>query len=368
MSISKNVFHKRLEKLFALMKREEVAAMIIECPLDLFYLTGLKLSCGILLVHQKERALFLDGRYIDVARQNSFFSVRAREEGEFSKYFATISCKQGERIGFDQEKCSYANYLVWEKRLEKSQATLKGVPSLVKELRMIKESRELLAIRKSAALLWEGFEAARLELKEGIREREVAFFFEMFSKKRGATALSFDPIVAFGANSAFPHHITGERTLQKGDLVLLDLGVMVDGYASDMTRVLFFGSPQEKLSHLYQIVLRAQTAALSLCKEGARGSDLDRAAREVMQEEGVEKHYLHSLGHGIGLEVHESPRLSISSSQEVVLREGMVVSIEPGLYLPDIGGVRIEDMVVITKNGYESFFPKVSLKEAFLDG
>lgn len=349
------------------MVKENVDLLIIESPTDLYYLTGLKLSKGRALIHKKKSMLAVDGRYRDAAKKGSPFKVVELTDKKMLELFETSDFRQVRVVGFDKDAFSYADYLSLKQLLSASKKRrklttsfkLKGLASPVGKLRMIKDSHEIALIEKSAQLLWKGFSFIQKELREKVSEKEIAFAFETYCKKQGAEKLSFDPIIAFGSHTASPHHVTGERRLKLGELVLIDIGVVVNGYASDMTRMIFFGDVPKQLRELFSIVKKAQEAALASCGPGVKGKVLDEAARQVMADAGLEKHYLHSLGHGIGLNVHEPPRLSIAHPN-VVLEEGMVVSIEPGLYLSGVGGARYEDMVVITKSGYRNLFPQNS--------
>ncbi len=365
MTISANSFARRLEKLRSELASLKVDALVIERPLDLAYLTGLKLSAGKLLVHSKETLLAVDGRYRDHAQKQAPVPVIDATKKALLGAFDRPSWKKVRTVGFDAHAFSYKDYLTWKALLAATKKArrittafkLKPLDHPILNLRLIKDEAELRLIEKSAALLWKGFQKIKASLREGMSEQELAVAFEMYCKKEGASSLSFDPIIAFGSNSAFPHYVTGKRRLKRGDLVLIDIGVIVDGYASDMTRVLFFGPSSPRLKKIFSVVKKAQEAALALCKPGVRGSALDAAARAVMAAEGWEEHYLHTLGHGIGLEVHEPPRLSIHHP-DVILKPGMVVSIEPGLYFPNLGGARYEDMVIITSSGHRNLFPQ----------
>lgn len=325
-----------------------VEGFIIEHPTDLAYFTGMRVSRGRLLVGPKTVTLFVDGRYRDVAKKQSPYPVKTLTEQALRE--ALVKLKGVKRYGFDTS-LSVAAHQTLKKAFVKR--TLKGVdhPTLV--VRAIKDRSELLLLQKSAALLWKGFLYLRKRLRVGVQEDALAREFEFYVKERGAEALSFEPIVAFGDHSALPHHRSGQRKLKRGDIVLLDLGVVLNGYASDMTRVVFFGDVSPRMQEIYAVVRKAHQAALDKCKAGEKVAHLDQAAREIMGKE--EKHFIHALGHGIGLDVHEFPRISKESTKEV-LQEGMVITIEPGLYLPGIGGVRYEDMVVITKSGYRNLF------------
>ncbi|MES2122808.1 MAG: M24 family metallopeptidase, partial [Chlamydiota bacterium] len=197
------------------------------------------------------------------------------------------------------------------------------------------------------------------EIKAGISEKELALIFEVFCLQNGAEAMAFDPIVAFGPNSAMPHYRSQDVPLCKGDIVLIDIGVVREKYHSDMTRVHFFQGADPEMQRLYAIARKAQRKALEHCRPGVRVGMLDEAARDVLRDEGVEELFVHSLGHGIGLETHEYPRIKATGeSKDMHLEVGMAITVEPGLYIPGKGGVRYEDTVVITPNGYRNFYPE----------
>jgi Xaa-Pro aminopeptidase len=338
------VFSSRAEKVQRLFKGWSVEGCLIENPLDLFYLTGLKMSAGALLISEKKIALFVDGRYIEFAKKASPFTVYPLKE---------IASHVGKITAFDSHWTTFDRF----ERLQKWGTEWKPISGPLKMIRAIKEKKEIVALEKSAKLLWKGFLYLKKQLKVGVTEKEVAFEFEFFCRKNGAENLSFQPIIAFGKNTAYPHYRAGNAKLKKGDIVLCDLGVVVESYHSDMTRTFFFGKADPRLIVIDSAVREAHAAALKICKPGIRVGDLDAAACKVIQTAGFEKYIAHSLGHGIGLETHEFPRLKLKGEDDdVVLKEGMVVTIEPGLYLAGIGGVRHEDTVVITQKGYKNFY------------
>ncbi|MCB1106541.1 MAG: aminopeptidase P family protein [Chlamydiia bacterium] len=325
-----------------------VQGFVIENPTDISYFTGLKLSRGRLLVGPRTTTLFVDGRYTEVAKKGSPYPVKELTDKALRE--AILKLKGIKKYGYDTS-LSVAAYYLLKKGFVKR--TLKGIDQPTLLVRGIKDQRELGLLKKSADLLWKGFLHVRKKLKVGISEWELAQEFEFYVKKLGAQALSFEPIIAFGENSALPHHHSGCRKLKKGDVVLVDVGVVLNGYASDMTRVLFFGEVPKRIQEIYLIARKAHQAAINICKAGIKTALLDQAAREAMGKD--EKLFIHALGHGIGLDVHEYPRIAKNSEREV-LQEGMVITIEPGLYLPGVGGVRYEDMVVITKTGCRNLF------------
>ncbi|HEX2578961.1 MAG TPA: aminopeptidase P family protein [Rhabdochlamydiaceae bacterium] len=342
-------FLNRVSKLQMLFKTWKADGCLIEAPLDLFYFTGLQLSLGILIVLPSNVKLFVDGRYIEFAKKNSPFPVEHLSHEAVSAFLRPVRS-----LVFD----TAATTVLRDEQLKKmSSGILKGVLQPTRELRLIKDAHELRLMKKSAAVVWRGYEHIRRSLKVGVTEKEVAFSFEVFCRKHGAEKLSFDPIIAFGKNSAYPHYRAGDEKLKKGQIVLIDIGVVVDHYHSDMTRTVFFGKPDPRLVLLETVVKKAHDAALKLCREGTKVGDLDKAARQIIERAGLQELILHSLGHGIGLETHEFPRLKFKGEdQNVILQEGMVITIEPGLYLPGAGGVRYEDTIVITSKGYMNFY------------
>lgn len=320
-----------------------VDALLIENTIDIYYLTGLSISTGSLLISRRKAELFVDGRYFTVCKEKSPCPV------------FIVSEKMGKglkKVGFDSETTSFAR----AQRLKKS-LPLKPCPHPLRKGRSVKDAGELKRMKKSAAILWKGFEHLKRHLKEGISEKEAAFLFEMFCRKLGAEGLAFESIIAFGKNTALPHHRAGEARLKKGDLILCDIGVIFERYRSDMTRVLFSGKVDPRLMLMEGVVREAQKAALSLCRPGTKVKELDIAARKVMQRANMEDLFVHNLGHGIGLETHEFPRIRYNGDdKDVVLEEGMVFTVEPGLYIPGLGGVRHEDTIVITAKGYQNFY------------
>lgn len=341
-----SVYSKRLKAVQQMMKGK---ALWVENPVDIFYLTGVQLSSGIVLVTKSSSRLFVDGRYTEAAKKTSSISVANRDPVMIKKNLPKT-------LYFDQNTISYGRYL----DLSKSYGgKWMPVDSPIANLRMVKDAGEIKAMKKSSKLLWEGFQFLTKKLKRGMTEWEAMLLLEAYVKANGASGFSFDPIIAFGPNTAMPHYHTGHAKLKASDIVLVDAGVVVDGYCSDMTRTFFVGTPSTKLALVLQTTIAAQKAALSHCKPGVKLKDLDLAARAVMKKAGLEEYFVHSLGHGIGLEVHEGPRLSSKGvDKHVKLLEGMIVTVEPGLYVPGLGGARWEDTIVITSKGYQNFYPQ----------
>ncbi|MCA0993542.1 M24 family metallopeptidase [Pseudalkalibacillus hwajinpoensis] len=226
------------------------------------------------------------------------------------------------------------------------------------QFRLIKDEKEVEVLREAAALADFGVETGVKALREGITEMEVLATIEFELKKKGIREMSFSTMVLFGEKSGQPHGNPGDRQLKKGDLVLFDLGVVLNGYCSDITRTVAFGKVNEKQKEIYDTVLRALTESLHISKPGTRLGDIDLASRNVISNAGYGDYFPHRIGHGIGIEVHEFP--SLSEKNDSLLQKGMTYTIEPGIYLPDVGGVRIEDDVLVTENGYETLtkYPK----------
>ena len=353
-SFQKNgdLFLKRISNLQRNLKGRDWEAWLVEDPLDLYYLTGESFSVGQMWITSKEVLLLVDERYIEKAKQTVPIPVALKSWETSSNFIIKEFVK---KIAFDATKTTFERVLELQKRMNFS-LEWKPVSLITQELRKIKDAEEIVLIKKSAEILWQGYLYIKTLLKEGVFEKEVAKKFEIFCLEKGADSMSFDPIIAFGENSALPHYRAGERALQKGDIVLIDIGVVFKCYASDMTRTLFFGPPDPLLLHWLDLVILAKQTAESLCRSGISTKELDLAARLIFKKENVEQYFIHSLGHGVGLEVHEPPRIRFDH-EGGVLQPDMVITLEPGLYLPGKGGVRYEDMIIITETGCENLFP-----------
>lgn len=340
-------FAKRLEKARLHLASLPCDALLIEHPTDLLYMTGLELSSGKLLLTMEEACLVIDGRYIEAAAKQTLYPVVLYKEGILQEQIITFQIRS---LGFDEQHTTYANFLNLQNLTE-----VIASGSVMQQLRLIKDEEEIDCLRKAAKLGCEGFQYAASLLKEGLSEKEIAFELEFFWKKRGAQKLAFDSIIAFGPNSSMPHYRAGSSLLKKNTSVLIDIGVVLDHYHSDMTRVVFFGSPPPIMQEIYSIVEEAKARALAICRPGNLIGELDRVARDYISSQGYRDKFTHSLGHGLGLDIHEPPIIRDSGPYRTLpLQPGMAITIEPGIYLPGIGGVRLEDTIVITENGYEN--------------
>ncbi len=324
-------------------------AFLVEDQVNLYYLTGLDLSAGRLLVTQKEAFLFVDGRYLERCQTLSPFPVIRTEPNsdtfkDWLHHHPLIS-----RIAFSQGTTSFKQYRELAKIDQNFSRKIEWIPldSPVEQLRITKDPEELEALQTAADLGSRGFDFLCELLKPGISEVEAATELEIFWKRQGAEP-GFKPIIAFGANSSMPHYRPGHTKLKSRDSVLIDIGVVLDHYYSDMTRMAYLGTPLPKMAEIHAIVQEAQQAAIALCVPGTTTGQLDDAARSMIRKAGYGDQFLHGLGHGVGLEIHEAPFLR---NRDIVLQPGMVITIEPGIYLPGIGGVRIEDTLLVSKAG-----------------
>lgn len=325
-----------------------VDGCLIEKPVDLLYLTGLSLSKGRFWATSKEAILFVDGRYYERAKKAAPCTVVLSDEKSLKEALGS-----SKKVGFDGDFCTYENFLFLKRTFPEIDWI--GGPSPLKEIRACKEPAEILALKRAAQLTWEGYQFALGLLKEGITEREIGLEFEIYCRKKGASGFSFDSIIAFGESSAYPHYRAAEAQLRKDQIVLMDIGAIVDLYHADMTRVSFFGNPDSRLLFFEEIVRRAHDKVLEQVRPGIAVKELDRIAREEFRKEGVEQFFVHSLGHGVGLETHEYPLIRFDGKdKDVLLKSGMIFTVEPGLYQPGVGGVRYENMILVTEKAHEN--------------
>lgn len=353
-------YHVRLKTLHQTIQKNGCDALLVEDAINLFYLTGLELSSGKLLIHSKGAELLVDGRYFESCKKNSPFPVKLLDPPAFEALLKSPDFSDIHKLGFDTEKTSYKTYEALQKIIKSlakdgRQIELFPIEAPLKQQRAIKNQEEIQILREAASLGSQGYDFVCSLLKEGMSEQECAVELEIFWKKRGSKAMAFDPIIAFGANSSMPHYRAGKEILRSGHAVLIDIGVNFKHYHSDMTRVVFFGKPETRLLAIHAIVQKAQQAALKLCRPGVTLGELDQAARNVIAEKGYAEYFTHSLGHGVGLDIHEYPTVKNTPPfASISLAAGMVITIEPGIYLPGVGGVRIEDTIVINEAGYEN--------------
>ncbi len=338
----------RGERLAALVAEKELDQLFVSDLTNVLYLTGFTGTNGACLLGDDELVFFTDFRYTERAK-TEVAPEWERPEAERELIPQIVGRMKG-RVGFEDAKLSVRQLA----RLEAAAGEdVEFVPAgdLAEQLRAVKEPDELERIAAAAKLSDEVYEWALERDLAGRTERDVARAAAARIRELGAEP-SFPPIVAAGENGALPHAEPGEREIGKGELVVFDMGSLLDGYCSDCTRTFATGDPGDEAREVHDLVLRAQLAALEAVRAAAAGKEVDAVARELISEAGYGDRFGHGLGHGVGLEVHEAPRLATTSEDE--LFEGNVVTVEPGVYLPGEFGIRIEDLVVVTANGYRN--------------
>jgi Xaa-Pro aminopeptidase len=351
------------------LRREAVCAGLAERKLDalyaafspnLRYLTGFTGSNGCLLATADRAILFTDPRYTiqageeTGARRGGGLQLKVVKGPMAIDVAAAIARLGVRRIGYEPSRMTCDALGALQSRLP-MKAALEPVKGWIEGLRMVKSAAEIDSIRRSVRINSQAFEHAVQRLKPGATERDLAAELEYRMRRLGAEKPSFETIVASGVRSALPHaQPTGAR-IPTGSLVLVDMGAFVDGYASDMTRTFFLGAGAAKAKRIYRAVLEAQLAAIDRVRPGVTAGSVDRAARAVLRRHGLDRAFVHSTGHGLGLEIHEPPRLG--KRDQTLLRAGMAITVEPGVYLEGWGGIRIEDTVLVTERGCEILTP-----------
>jgi Xaa-Pro aminopeptidase len=343
----------RRERLAARLDELGVDALLVTRLPNVRYLTGFTGSNGQVVVGVGGAVFLTDGRYAEQSgHEVPDLERRVYVEGRERHLVGACSDLGAERAGFEREGLTYGE---WE-RLASADGPPELVPvtGAVESLREVKDVEELVAIGSAQACADTAFERVVLGgLRRGMTERELALELDVAMRLAGAEEEAFGTIVAFGEQAAEPHHEPTDRELARGDVVKVDFGSRVDGYHSDMTRTVAFGEPDPRLREIHGVVAAAQAAGIAAVRAGVPLRDVDRAARVVVEDAGLGERFPHGLGHGVGLEVHESPFLRWDRPEEDRLPLGAVVTIEPGVYVPGLGGVRIEDMVEVTEAGHE---------------
>lgn len=341
---------EKLGKLRARFSELGIDGMLITNGYNRRYMTGFTGTAGVVLIGEKKAVFITDFRYVEQAsRQINGYEIIQHMGSiidEVAKQAADLGIK---RLGFEQDHLSFATYKLYENTV---QAQLVPVSGVVEKLRLIKSDAEIKILKEAAEIADAAFQHILSFIRPGIREIDVANELEFFMRKNGAISSSFDIIVASGYRSALPHGVATEKVIEKGEFVTLDFGAYYKGYCSDITRTVAVGEVSEELRSIYKIVLEAQLRGMTGIKPGMTGREADALTRDYITEKGYGDYFGHSTGHGIGLEVHEGPGLSVRT--DTVLEPGMVVTVEPGIYIPGLGGVRIEDDTVVTKDGNES--------------
>jgi Xaa-Pro aminopeptidase len=350
-------YAQRRRKLNDALARRKLDALLVTHLPNIRYLTGFTGSAGVLVLLAGRLTFFTDGRYTSQARDEVRGARVVIAKGPALTAAADHlkrSSRAALRVGIEAEHMPVSIRSTLSKLLPKSVRLVETV-GLIQQLRTIKEPDEIERIRRAvnvgAALLPTAISA----IKPGLPETAVAAELEYAARNAGAEAMSFDTIVASGARSALPHGKASASPIARKGFVVLDYGVILAGYCSDMTRTVHVGHATREARRMYDAVLKAQLAAIAAVRAGVSVADVDRAARSVLENSGLGKFFTHSTGHGVGLEIHEPPRIANGGND--VLQSGMVITVEPGVYIPERGGVRIEDMVVVTEGGCEVLTP-----------
>jgi len=340
---------RRLAKLREQIAARELDGLLVLGPENRRYLSGFTGSSGALLITQEQAFLVTDFRYVEQARAEApGFSV-VQHTDRMSTCIAQMAAGVIKRLGFESNFMTYHQFEAFSKAIEAEMIPVSGV---VEALRMVKDPDEVRAISEAARIADEAFSEILGIIKPGVTEKRVALELEYLIRMAGSSGVAFESICVSGVRSSMPHGTPSDKPIESGDLVTLDFGAVIDGYRSDMTRTVIVGEPSEEQKKLYELVLDAQTRALSSVAPGKKCKEVDEVARRIINEAGHAEHFGHGLGHGVGLAVHEEPRLSPSAEDTSVLEPGMVVTVEPGVYVPGKGGVRIEDLVLVTETGH----------------
>ncbi len=338
----------RAERLQEMLAREGMDAFLITRPENRYYLTGFTGTSGAVLLTRAELFLITDFRYDEQARgQSPHCNVVVANETLLETLEGLDARLNIRRLGCEGDFITHQQFISLEEKFRDREII--PVSGFVESLRAVKDSLEIEAITGAVRLSDMTFEHILPLVGEGVSEKDLALEIEFFMRKNGAEGVAFHQIVASGYRSAMPHGTATGKSLKAGDLLILDFGAVLGGYSSDITRTVAVGRKDKKMDEIYGIVLEAQLAGISAVRQGVRAWEVDRAARDVIENYGYGGNFVHSTGHGLGLQIHENPRLSSRDGTE--LKKGMVITIEPGIYLPGWGGVRIEDTVVVEESG-----------------
>lgn len=343
----------RLERLAGQLPERDLDAMLISAPENRRYLSGFTGSAGYLLITPERAMLFTDSRYTEQASAQAPDFEVIQTRGGWDWLLEQLKETGVRRVGFENRHMTVATYnnvldaLKEDENLGK--VSLVAASGIAEEHRVVKDSEEMALLQKAIDAADSAMEAVWPMIREGMTEKEVAWRMEKAMREFGADGISFDTIVAAGPNGAMAHHMPSDRPIKVGEPIVIDMGAIADGYCSDISRTVVVGEPDETFNKIYDIVLGAQLTAINTVKSGMTGEDCDGLSRTVIADAGYGENFGHSLGHGVGLKVHERPGVGPRSSD--ILEPNMVFTVEPGIYLPGWGGVRIEDIVVLGDDG-----------------
>ncbi|OIJ16861.1 Xaa-Pro dipeptidase [Anaerobacillus alkalilacustris] len=354
---------ERLTKLRETLKKNEIEGILIASNYNRRYITGFTGTAGVALITETEAKFITDFRYVEQASEQAVDFEIVQHKALLVDELATQIKNMGiEKLGFEKCHVSFAQYEEYKDWFEN--VTLVPTSGIIENLRLIKDEQEIKILKEAAKIADAAFDHIIKYIKPGLTELDVSNELEFFMRKQGAESSSFDIIVASGLRSALPHGVASSKVIQTGELVTLDFGAYYKGYCSDITRTVAVGKPSSDLEKIYYTVLEAQIKGMKEIKAGLTGKEADDIIRDFISQKGYGEYFGHSTGHGLGMEVHEGPGLSKKS--ETVLQPGMVVTVEPGIYISGVGGTRIEDDTVITKDGNDTL--TFSTKELLILG
>ncbi|MFZ3590434.1 M24 family metallopeptidase [Bacillus sp. DJP31] len=340
---------KRIEKLRSKLLEADLDAVLVTSQENRYYFSNFRGSSGVLLITKEDSFLLTDSRYTLIARGEAPLYEVIDHNRELLSNVTTLTEKYGvKNLGIEFESMPAEEFLDLRNAIPTVQL-LKADP-IFYDIRMIKDEQEIEYLREAVSYCDGAFEHILSFIRPGMTELEVGFELEMFMRKAGAEGIKANHVIASGERSSLPHGQATGRVIQAGDFVKMDIGARVKGYYSDFTRTVVLGEPTSKQLEIYEVVKKAQEAALEAIGPGKVCSELDEMVRSIIRDAGYGENFTHSLGHSIGLAVHEKPVMR--QTDNTVLQPGMVITVEPGIYIPGFGGVRIEDFVVITEDGY----------------
>ncbi len=341
-------FQKRVDSIREFVEEHDLDGILISNAHNRRYLSGFIGTAGYLFITRNDAVLATDSRYTEQAEIQAPGYEVSRVQGPLKEWFPAIAKGIGiSKLGFEADDLTVSSLELFEKACDDAKVGLEFEPTTgaTSKIRAIKDPDELILLQRAIDIGDEAFEETSGNMAPGMTEKEVAWEFEKAIRELGAESLSFDTIVAAGPNAARPHHQTGDREIREGETIVFDCGAIYQGYCSDLTRTVVLGEPDDEIRRVYNIVLEAQQTAIEEVKAGMTGADADAISRKIIEDAGHGDHFGHSLGHGLGMEVHEEP--NVGPRGDTVLENGMPFTIEPGIYIPRWGGVRIEDVVVL---------------------